>query len=806
MLGKIATKAGKYVKNQAATDAKVYVKTKATDAGEYVKTKGSVAGDYVKTKGSVAGDYVKAKASLAGRVAKPATVGAAKSVVNFAEATTVDAGKYAGKYVAKILSNAFRSFAGANKKLFTSTTRSFINFYLDVLIKFKEVLTESRKLFIALIIIAILAILCIILWILIYHMNPRFVTFCHNENPFEQNMIAMFRYAADLAFELKVAGLSSLRGMSSDTLWQHLAFHYMFAEYIDYVSAKPDVNLESLYYTDLWGNAQSTFPVSDTHAWYGFVKWDKNYIRTTLDDFGMHEVQALVCPNGEVDDAYLRKYVVDVQYAIAVGRQALANSIVATVAPAKARDVIAYVKLCKLNVILNVEKSKLVHGFNMRRPPSFKTGGGFIFQLTLMKVYLSQFARYVFVDQIKKTIWPFYKKFVDAFTNGVANFYKRVGSELLKLFEKMLNEPPATLVEHIGGLSSIIEAFMIIPKFIMLLIGMAKKVNQFFENPIGFLIWIVFVVLLFWLYVLWLIWGAFFVNLWLVPVAVVGALIVCVAWTTLWLLLFAAVLIIFAILIIVDWLTFGHVFVLLRCENTPDSWISRAGYAYENVFEQTIVCSRPCPKGFKPNGAFFCQAIPQGEPPMCPHQYIYLACSANSTTYKKPVSVSDPTLQILPERTKHVPPRSYSYVPGNDYFKADAAKRMEMISEFRDSFVTHYFDSCIDAYRPYDRITRAMCADAYGSGAESMAARTNPGEVEAVKRVCFELYCEFSDERAPFCPSYGPTKVPPQKVEYGSEAPIISKIVVAAFVAVLIILVLAALYFRYSHRVWPRLP
>ena len=707
-------------------------------------------------------------------------------------------------------------------------TRSIWNFYAWIISKVKDVITDTGKLGRALLVIGILAIVCLILWILIYHMQPRLTWFCHDENPFEQNMVALFKYVA----EFDDAGPFE---------WDHLLFHYMFAEYIDYMNSTDNLGLADLTYIDLWGNEQKTFPIADTHAWGGFVRWDKNYVATMLGTYGMTGVQeAIIDPGtGEPDDNMLIGYIRGVQYKISLQRQKLAAA-AAQIASAAGGSPAngAMISTMKANTILNVYTDKLVFDFNMRRPPSFnnvaqQAAAGqkmavnsprFIFQLTLMKVYLSELAHYIFVDQIKNTIWPFYAKFVKSFTTAINEMYVTVSSGIFDLLKKMIAAPPASLVEqmttepppppiveHMSGLQSFFDAFLIIPQFIEFLMAMAQNIDSFFSNPLGYLLWIVFVVLLIVLYIVWTVVGGIYDAALVYPTAVLGALAVCVAWTAVWLLLFAVVLVIFAVFIIIDWLTVGYVCLLLRCENTPDSWIYRGGFQYDNIFTQNIVCSRPCPAGFKPTGGFFCQAVPQGEPTYCPHQYIYSAyssanpagnpASTEATTYVAPVKTTDANLQTLPNRKEYIAPQSYSYVPDASYHQADDATRLRMIQDFRDLYVTNYFDSCVQAYKPYDAMTLAICVDVFNNGAGSAVGSINPGDVDAVREICYELYCEFSKSNANFCGQAAPSTPPKEAApSYGSDAPLMSKIVVAGFTAIAVVVVLSSVYFRYAHR------
>lgn len=93
-----------------------------------------------------------------------------------------------------------------------------------------------------------------------------------------------------------------------------------------------------------------------------------------------------------------------------------------------------------------------------------------------------------------------------------------------------------------------------------------------------------------------------------------------------WIALFAVMIVPVIVIWILDIVLRGRLMALARCENLPDSWIWRPGYALNNKYQRNVLCSYPCSSNrFAPQGVLWASSLPPDEPGYCAHQLIVAA-------------------------------------------------------------------------------------------------------------------------------------------------------------------------------------
>ena len=645
---------------------------------------------------------------------------------------------------------------------------------------------NTSKLLKALTIIAAVAVIALLIYVLFYFAQPRITFFCHSDNRFFENMDALFTRAQDLVEKHAGAIGSPLSSTKDD--WM---FYYMFAELIDYKNNHDKLGMPDLNYTDLWGNEQSTSPISHTNAWSGFVKWDENYIgnmapQSIRDIINGPPDPSGASPSGGIGlDAYIQTRIPQMSK--------FRNDLAKYVQSSKTVNV----DILELNVILNVYSDQLIYDYDFRRPP------GYVLQFTLMKVYLSEFAHYCFVDQIKNTVWrKWFANFVPWFTNGVNNFITTVTRGIDAVVQSFINGQ----MSQVEGLGGVIGLFMIIPQAIQLIFKFFQQVGRMANNPIGFIEWVVLALLAILLKIVWVILASILYYI-VDPLAIVLAFLLCTALTTLWTAAFLVVFLVLLVVVLLDMLTFGSVCMVLRCENMPDAWKVQRGFQNGNGYSQNITCSLPCPQGYKPNGFYFCVPTPAGEPPFCPQQYIYSSCSQKNNAYVKPQD-KEPTSPTAPNRMPLLLPYEFIYPASSKYYTANAADKKKMLDDFYP-YIEKYFQSCHGEFKPYDPIALTMCnsLDSYG---------LTDSIKNDLKKLCYQLYCDFADSdpalpgiQPTFCGNARPKDIPPadeSAAELQGTDRIQTKIAVATVTATFVVIVAASLYYKYTRRTWTTLP
>ena len=691
------------------------------------------------------------------------------------------------KYKHKLKKNARKAKDKVNNFKAPFGTQTLWTFIKGFLTFAYNLVTDTSQLLNAMVIIGIVLLVMFIINMLRKHAYPRPVQLCHDENPFNESMTGMFeRLTKEF---IPKSGVGGNIGTADD--WE---FYYMFAEYIFYVNhSQKDSRLPKIKYTDLWGNEQTAFPISSNYSFSFFTMWDANYIPKQAP----LSIKTIICnADGSVDVHKFNNYIIAKVLPMTKFRVAIAE---AAAKVNKNPTGVASIPLLQANLILNVYCDRLIFDFNIRRPP------GIFMQMTMIKIYLSEFAHYCFITQIKETIWPKYAKFVTWFAKETKMLFDAV-TDGLKMCLSNLETGNVMRYEGIDGLFKVFFPFFsILPMTFNLLKTFFEKIEQFFTDPVGFIIWLLMVILILILIVLWEVFGGIFVFVLLDPTAMLLALAFCVALTIVWTVAFLVVFLIFLLIVVIDILTNGQIRVILRCENKPDSWMTQSGFNYENEFEQMFLCWRPCFKGYKPRG-LLCQAIAPGEPPYCPQQYIYSACMQKDNVYKKPDGKRDPVYPTLPHKMPYIAPYEYKYSPPAKYYTLSRAEQMAMIHKQFPN-VTNYFSTCHDKFKAFDGIPLAMCENL--DSFLDPASKTHPHDYINIKKLCKQMYCDFGQRSASFCNSTTVPDISAADEQMAIDLPktkIQSKIVVAAMATIVLLIIVAALYYKLGGFQWTQLP
>ena len=569
------------------------------------------------------------------------------------------------------------------------------------------------------------------------YMRPRLFSPCHTEKDFPKKAGEIYDRAFELMARISMAAkedgrLSDLSsqidrlnamGVTADDF----AFTYQFADYL------------------LGHGTPGIF-------WF-FAQFDKNVIHLMAPP----KVREFLCPNGTLDEGRLSDYRAREYSAIMDFRKSVANASAAMgpldrLSTETPRSLLsAWLAVHELDVSLNSYADALVRANDLRRTH------GIAFQLTILKIYLSEFSHYVFVTEIKETIWGGMSAWSTMFQDRIRSLYDTLVTDLNDLLDAKINERQENFGVLFGALSAI---FNLIPKVIKLVFKMFEKVADFFDDPLAFFEWIIACMILFVLLLCVNILGGMFVAIWLVPVAIASAFIVCVVLTAFWLAAYYFMFIALVVLTAIDLLTGGHVLMLFRCENLPDAWSNAPGFQKDNLYERQLVCMRPCSEGFEPKG-MFCTALSSAEPPFCPHQYIYSALSRSplvatailTATVKKPLST-----------------RTYVFHPGVEYWAATEEGKSKIIREFYAT-LWGYVGSCIKAFAPFDKLTKSMCANIDALSPEAKGD---------IRQLCTQIYCEMTDAPASWCDVSDKKPPPPTNDKIDDDATIMTKILVTA--------------------------
>ena len=677
--------------------------------------------------------------------------------------------------VERIASGAINKYASSikNSELSKGLSKglSGISKYGGIVYK---IIVNSKEIIIAIQVIVIFCLIVAMIYILLSVAQPRIFMLCHDEEPFDQNMVALFERAADL----------SKKHFNVAFTKDDWTFYYMFAEYIDYINKKNNLGNPDIYYSDLWGNAQSISPISHTKCWGPFVMNDKNYFPKQAPKSVYEKVSKDL-------DGYVRGTVNgmnDFRSRLADTVKSLSDSSPKTI------------EILELNLILNVYTDQFIYFYNMRRPWAF------MLKTTILKVHLSQFSHYCFEDQIRDIVWrKWFKTLVPVVSKGIHTFAELINNALKSFVDNLISDNGANNITE--GLGGIISLFMIIPNTFKILGQLFNQLSKLASNPIGFVEWILLVILAISLQISWTIFYAFLMIV-VEPLATALVFSFCSTITTLWTVIFFIVFLLLLILELLDQLFWGIISKFMRCENKPDAWKIQAGFHNGNIYSQNIICSYPCMPGYKPGGYFWCLPVTPGQPTYCPQQYIQSTCAQSQILngpYKEPGNRFEPRLPSLPNKMKPLGIDEYVFPAWPSFYAKSSEEQKSMLVDFFPNIKT-YFHDCHSSFMPYNPITLSMCNDlsTYVSDKDVLSD---------LNKLCYQTYCDFYTSapkgvniKPNFCLKEEPPNIPPARLSHSSihgTTKIQTKIAVAALATIIVIAILIALYFRYTRKSFP---
>jgi hypothetical protein len=361
-----------------------------------------------------------------------------------------------------------------------------------------------------------------------------------------------------------------------------------------------------------------------------------------------------------------------------------------------------------------------------------------------------------FDDFIVNRIWMYYKKlFTMAFLAEVKRkfdvFWYRVGDNIYKLpynaaeqiKQKRKSKPaePFTpmvvegfLGKVFGPIIAIGKFFINIGKIVMLIVDLIMK---FAKDPFGTLIDIfklifttIFAVVLMLIYIIlslppinYVILAIYFVVMevtkFLAYVGIIGALMLVI---TLICVLFA----------IINAVTKGSMANLVKCQNSPGSWFIRANYHLRNKYERSLLCAKPCPKGYAPDErtGMMCMKISSKIPSFCPQasaMRIYSGLARNDLVY----SFQDyKTTGNARYETKL--PIDREWILYEHYMKGNA-----------------FLNGCKKPMAKYDNTVKILCSSLDVIEA-SKPFNLSDKHVNKMRRVCRQAYCRSNGSHT-FC-------------------------------------------------------
>lgn len=189
--------------------------------------------------------------------------------------------------------------------------------------------------------------------------------------------------------------------------------------------------------------------------------------------------------------------------------------------------------------------------------------------------------------------------------------------------------------------------------------------------------------------------------------------------SVLWIKVFIVASAILIIVWILDTITQGHVFPLLRCENLPNAWIYSDNYAYNNIFGRFLFCRRPCQSSYAPGvTGLFCDKQKRDRPIFCPQQLI---------------------MQYFENKEAELPSNYIFNLNLNPRFwLLNENEKREYIKEFEDRRKL-FLKTCHDNYNKYDFAVLNTC-------------RNFDKSQTSYLNLCHQLYCDDNQyKKEKFC-------------------------------------------------------
>jgi hypothetical protein len=371
----------------------------------------------------------------------------------------------------------------------------------------------------------------------------------------------------------------------------------------------------------------------------------------------------------------------------------------------------------------------ILRSYNLR-----KSGGrGWI----LFKLYMEEYNTYIFketIPDIWKTLGSDTKTTAKRYQEAVAsekaqNFVRNLPFVIAGVdegFANNLSDPGVTTGPNGETREHFIQALNAIAKTFTALYKLVISVVQVISDPINFIRWLLGLIIGFIIYLLYLVLIAMS-FIFIIPAFIV-ILGLKLAFTIVWTAVYLLVAVVYLILQMLDKPTNGLIFKMLRCENLPNAWHLKPGFAKDNIFQRKFFCQYTCGKRYFPSG-YKCEKLPQYEPSYCPHQLIFNAYDKRYSELQ-----SNPFI--------------HQYKPTIDYYlkKTDAARKAIWSDVYENRH--EFMQQCSEKMAPYNHVTHKMC---HVLADDEKFKKSNPDEYEKIMSLCDLTYCKNDADKSKFC-------------------------------------------------------
>jgi hypothetical protein len=429
----------------------------------------------------------------------------------------------------------------------------------------------------------------------------------------------------------------------------------------------------------------------------------------------------------------------------------------------------------------NINNDQVVFTDNILKGYDLRKSGG-LGNTIIFRIYMREYIEYVFDGKhgvIPKT-WDDFggqvkdsaESFFEALTSDpVQNFVSTLPLKIAGLDEEKFENPE--VVEHFGFLKKIfapiVNTFISLGKIAMGIVKIMSNPFGIFKLLIGLIVGCTVLVTYLIIVALGIIImypAAFFWVLWLKLVI-----------TFVWFWVFLAIALIYVILWLIDSVTGGFIFSLLRCENLPNAWHKRPGYEHRNGYKRTFICSYPCASRYRPGPGGMCFKRQKGEPSYCPQQILYEVYKKNTTILNK----------------AHV----FEYTPSLAYYGKTIDEKNGLWEDMFDKKID-YLEGCKEGIKEYDHFSKTVCHYYHMKSKEVEGMSTKEKiNFKKIMNICEQTYCSrFSkneNAQAKFCDIPKPDKNDLSGIE-DQKPDVITNVILIIIVLILVISAYTAVY------------
>lgn len=317
------------------------------------------------------------------------------------------------------------------------------------------------------------------------------------------------------------------------------------------------------------------------------------------------------------------------------------------------------------------------------------------------------------MDRIKNGIKKGFKKVGEGF-KAIGNIFKAIGKWFAKIGKKIANffKPFIKFFINIG----------------LLAVGIGIFMADLFKNPFMAIFKVLMLIATIIISIALLI---VYIVLTLPPIGpayIFGYLFSVVAATAIVLLLvvFYSLLILiglvfFLFLWIINMVTGGTLYFLLRCENEPGAWYKQPGFEVGNVYRRSLFCTMPCSGGWKRVFGGICVRKQKSCPAFCPQQQIY-GYFADAAT-----------------RGKYRPWIFGMYAPDMSFYTKDALEKRALLLKGLEA-KKEFLGECSFGIKEYDFVTQHVCTNIDQLGVSDEVA-------VKLQALCKQAFCDYSYKR-----------------------------------------------------------